>query len=65
MIKVGASSSVMVSQLEVANLQEWVRVSLGASIKKKGVAHGVMVIVGGNRQGDSSSNPGREWLHFT
>ena len=27
--------------------------------------HGVMVIIGGNGHGDSSSNPGREWLHFT
>ena len=30
-----------------------------------GSAHGVMVIVVGNGHGDSSSNPGREWLHFT
>ena len=25
----------------------------------------VMVIVVGNGHGDTSSNPGREWLHFT
>ena len=31
---------------------------------KKGGARGVMVIVG-NEHGDTSSNPGREWLHFT
>ena len=30
-----------------------------------GGAHGVMVIVAGNGHGDTSSNPGREWLHFT
>ena len=30
-----------------------------------GGARGVMVIVVGNGHGDSSSNPGREWLHFT
>ena len=30
-----------------------------------GGAHGVMVIVVGNGHGDSSSNLGREWLHFT
>ena len=30
-----------------------------------GGACGVMVIVVGNGHGDSSSNLGREWLHFT
>ena len=30
-----------------------------------GGAHGVMVIVIGNGHGDMSSNPGRDWLHFT
>ena len=30
-----------------------------------GGARGVIVIVIGNGHGDSSSNPGREWLHFT
>ena len=28
-------------------------------------ARGVMVIVVGNRHGDASSNPWRDWLHFT
>ena len=28
-------------------------------------ARGVMVIVTGNGHGDTSSNPGRDWLHFT
>ena len=28
-------------------------------------ARGVMVIVVGNERGDTSSNPGRDWLHFT
>ena len=28
-------------------------------------AGGVMVIAVGNRHGDTSSNPGRDWLHFT
>ena len=28
-------------------------------------ARGVMVIVAGNGHGDTSSNPGRDWLHFT
>ena len=27
--------------------------------------HGVMVILVGNVHGDSSSNPGWDWLHFT
>ena len=30
----------------------------------QGGARGVMVIVVGNGLGDSSSNPGRDWLHF-
>ena len=30
-----------------------------------GGARGVMVIVAGNGHGDTSSNPGRDWLHFT
>ena len=30
-----------------------------------GGARGEMVIVVGNEHGDTSSNPGREWLHFT
>ena len=30
-----------------------------------GVARGVIVIVVGNEHGDTSSNPGRDWLHFT
>ena len=28
-------------------------------------AHGVIVIAVGNEHGDTSSNPGRDWLHFT
>ena len=30
-----------------------------------GAACGVMFIVVGNGHGDTSSNPGRDWLHFT
>ena len=30
-----------------------------------GGARGVMAIVVGNGLGDTSSNPGRDWLHFT
>ena len=30
-----------------------------------GGARGVMVIVVGNGHGDTSSNPERDWLHFT
>ena len=33
--------------------------------QKRGGACGVMVIVVGNGHGDTSSNPGRDWLHFT
>ena len=35
------------------------------SLTHHGGARGVMVIVVGNGHSDSSSNPGREWLHFT
>ena len=38
------------------------------SISKKklsGGARGVMVIVAGNGHGDTSSNPGWDWLHLT
>ena len=28
-------------------------------------SRGIMVIVVGNGHGDTSSNPGRDWLHFT
>ena len=28
-------------------------------------ARGVMVIIVGNEHSDTSSNPGRDWLHFT
>ena len=34
-------------------------------IKHLESACGVMVIVIGNGHGDTSSNPGRDWLHFT
>ena len=30
-----------------------------------GGARGVLVIVVGNIYGDTSSNPGQDWLHFT
>ena len=30
-----------------------------------GGARGVMVIVVGNEHGNTSSNPGLDWLHFT
>ena len=30
-----------------------------------GGACGIIVIVVGNGHGDTSSNPGRDWLHFT
>ena len=36
----------------------------GYSIEMGG-ARGVMVIVAGNEHSDTSSNPGRDWLHFT
>ena len=34
-------------------------------LARKGGARGVTVIVRGNGHDDTSSNPGRNWLHFT
>ena len=33
--------------------------------KENGGARGVMVVVVGNGHDDTSSSPGRDWLHFT
>ena len=38
---------------------------IGYKVLLFGGARGVMVIVVGNEHGDTSSNPGRDWLHFT
>ena len=35
------------------------------NLQTKGGARGVMVIVTENGHGDTSSNSGRDWLHFT
>ena len=35
------------------------------SYHARGGARGVMVIVVGYEHSDTSSNPGRDWLHFT
>ena len=35
------------------------------TLQNNGGARGVIVIVVGNEHGDTSSNPGRDWLHFT
>ena len=35
------------------------------TVKSFGGAHGVMVVIVGNGHGDTSSNPGRDWLHFS
>ena len=34
-------------------------------IQYPGGARGVIAIVVGNGHGDTNSNPGRDWLHFT
>ena len=40
-------------------------VEQGHTLAPYGGAGGVMVIVIGNGHGDTSSSPGRDWLHFT
>ena len=42
----------------VVNVLRW-------SYFRSGGARGVMVIIVGNGQDDTSSNPGQDWLHFT
>ena len=42
-------------------IAKWSKTSLNIS---RG-ARGVVVIAVGNEHGDTSSNPGRNWLHFT
>ena len=42
----------------------WLNKNFG-HIEKNGGGRGAMVIVVGNGHGDTSSNPGRDWLHFT
>ena len=37
----------------------------GNNIRNNKTARGVMVILVGNGHGDTSSKPGRDWLHFT
>ena len=37
----------------------------GLPLSVNGGARGVMVIVAGCGHGDTSSNPGRDWLHFS
>ena len=41
------------------------RCTHGVMVIITGGARGVMVIVVENEHGDTSSNPGRDWLHFT
>ena len=45
----------------------WERAPGGVRVlyKEYGGARGVMVILAGNGHGETSSNPGRDWLHFT
>ena len=57
---------------ELSNQNQEKEVDIGKKIrsgmkkkKKNGGARGVIVIVVGNEHGDSSSNPGLGWLHFT
>ena len=46
------------------NVDDWIMV-LYICVYLMGGARGVMVIVVGNGHGDTSSNSGRNWLHFT
>ena len=47
------------------NVDRYVECYDTIKIEQLGSARGVMVIVVGDGHGDTSSNPGRDWLHFT
>ena len=47
-----------------SHIAKWLQVLLYTT-NSDGGARGVIVIVVGNEHGDTSSNPGRDWLHFT
>ena len=55
----GVGANVMDIVASEIDLQTYYNVNL------RGGAGGVMVIVVRNGQGDTSSNPERDWLHFT
>ena len=56
---------ILVSYITRKRVPFFLYVSLSIKTVSLGDACGVMVIVVGNGHGDSSSNPGWEWLHFT
>ena len=43
----------------------WARRTIPRGYQNDGGARGVVVIVVGNGHGDTSSNPGPDWLHST
>ena len=47
------------------NISDLLAISLYITLFLNGGARGVMVIVAGYGHGDTSSNPGLDWLHFT
>ena len=53
------------NELQLRYCQNWYYEILGGARGVSGGARGVMVIVVGIGHGDTSSNPGRDWLHFT
>ena len=55
----------MKNQAEHTSLTEYLEQFKQLLIKNNGGACGVMVIVVGIGHDDTSSNPGRDWLHFT
>ena len=64
--QVKATTLSLVITLTFINSKTSKQVEYKESIKRKILgARGVMVIIVGNGHGDTSSNPGRDWLHFT
>ena len=47
-----------------SNRNEW-ELHIPQSPSITGTSDGAVVIVVGNEHDDTSSNPGRDWLHFT
>ena len=58
----GYNSQMMVCSVYI---HTYMHIFCGGARGVCGGARGVIVIVVGNEHGDMSSNPGRDWLHFT
>ena len=61
----GSGSNGNESLLYIPQMSKIEALQSDSLVSCQGGARGVMVIVVGNGHGNTSSNPGRDWLHFT